>query len=52
MQELELLNTFKDITAYDVIPMENNLLLIGDNTLFQYTYSNNGVDLLSEFQLN
>jgi len=52
IEELELLNTFKDITAYDVIPMENNLLLIGDNTLFQYTYSNNGVDLLSEFQLN
>ena len=28
IEELELLNTFKDITAYDVIPMENNLLLI------------------------
>ena len=41
IEELELLNTFKDITAYDVIPMENNLLLIGENTLYQYTYSNN-----------
>ncbi|REE82944.1 hypothetical protein BX611_0220 [Lutibacter oceani] len=52
IEDLELLNTFKNITAFDVIPMENNLLLIGDNTLYQYSYSNNGVELLSEFQLN
>lgn len=52
IKNLELLNTFKNITAFDVIPMENNLLLIGDNTLFQYNYSSNGIDLLSEYHLN
>jgi hypothetical protein len=49
---IELLNTFKDLTAFDVIPMQNNLLLIGNNTLFQYNYSSSGLSLLSEFQLN
>ncbi len=52
IENLELLNTFIDIIAYDVIPKENHLLMIGDNTLFQYTYSANGLDLLSEFSLN
>tara|TARA_R110001583_G_scaffold163880_1_gene316328 strand:+ start:9464 stop:10744 length:1281 start_codon:yes stop_codon:yes gene_type:complete len=52
VENLEHIKTFKNITAFDVIPMENNLLLIGDNTLFQYNYSNNSLDLLSEYHLN
>ncbi len=52
VENLEHIKTFKNITAFDVIPMENNLLLIGDNTLFQYSYSNNSLDLLSEYHLN
>ena len=52
IEELELLNTFKNITAFDVIPRQNQLLLIGDNTLFQYNYSDNGLSLLSEYHLN
>lgn len=52
VENLEHLKTFKNITAFDVIPMANNLLLIGDNTLFQYSYSNNSLDLLSEYHLN
>ena len=52
IEDLELLNTFKNITAFDVIPMQNKLLLIGDNTLFQYNYSDNGLSLLSEYHLN
>jgi len=52
IESLKLLNTFKNINAFDVIPLENQLLLIGDNTLFQYKYFNNDITLLSEFQLN
>ena len=52
IENLELVNSFENIKAFDVIPLENQLLLIGDNTLYQYSYSSNGVDLLSEFELN
>lgn len=52
IESLKLLNTFKNIYAFDVIPLENQLLLIGDDTLFQYKYFNNSITLLSEFQLN
>ncbi len=52
IENLELLNTFENINAYDVIPMTNNLLMIGDNILYQYNYSDEGLDLLSEFPLN
>ena len=34
------------------IPLEDHLLLIGDNILFQYDYSENGLNLMSEFSLN
>lgn len=51
VENLELLNTFENINAFDVIPMDSHLLLIGDNTLFQYTYQNNTIDLLSTFSL-
>lgn len=52
IQNLKLLNHFKDVNSFDVIPTNNHLLLIGDNTLFQYNYSFDGLDLLSEFHLN
>jgi len=52
VDNLQLLNHFKNINTFDVIPLDNHLLLIGDNTLFQYSYSSDGLDLLSEFHLN
>jgi len=52
IDNLELLNTFKNLNAYDVIPLENHLLLVGDNILFQYNYADDGLNLLSEFSLN
>ncbi|WP_299670343.1 hypothetical protein [uncultured Polaribacter sp.] len=51
IENLELLHTFKNINAFDVIPTANQLLMIGDSVLYQYTYSNNGIQLLSEFSL-
>lgn len=52
IHNLKLLNHFKGINTFDVIPTNNHLLLIGDNTLFQYNYSLDGLALLSEFYLN
>jgi len=52
VSNLKLINHFKNINTYDVIPMENHLLMIGDKTLYQYNYSSNGLTLLSEFKLN
>ena len=51
VKNLKLLNHFKNITTYDVIPMEDHLLMIGDKTLYQYNYSSEGLTLLSQFLL-
>ena len=52
VSNLKLVNHFENINTYDVIPMENQLLMIGDKILYQYKYSNDGITLLSEFKLN
>ena len=52
VENLELLDHFKDINTYDVIPLDERLLMIGDNELFQYDYSDNGLELISKFSLN
>ena len=49
---LELIDHFPDINTYDVIPLEEVLLMVGDNTLFQYTYKGNEINLLNSFRLN
>ena len=49
---LELTDHFQDINTYDVIPLEEVLLMVGDNTLFQYIYKGNEINLLSSFSLN
>lgn len=50
--ELILEDHFPDVNAYDVIPMENVLVLIGENILRQYSYENNEINLISSFKLN
>lgn len=52
VEQLELISTFKNINTFDVIPLESHLLLIGDNTLYQYKYSGGNISLISEFHLN
>ncbi len=49
---LELVSHFENITAFDVIPLQNHLLLIGDEILYQYKYVNGIIEKLSEFNLN
>lgn len=46
------INHFKDINTYDVIPLPNSLLMIGDKVLNQYEYTQDNIRLLSSFQLN
>lgn len=49
--ELKSVGHFKDIVTYDVIPLESHLLMIGDKTLYQYTYEQSSISLLSSFSL-
>lgn len=49
--ELTLISSFEDIQAKDVIPLEEVLLMIGDEILYQYEYSENGINHLSTYQL-
>lgn len=52
VNDLKLLNHFEDIVTYDVIPLQNSLLMIGNKVLFQYEYLDNEIRLLSTFDLN
>jgi hypothetical protein len=52
VENLELIKTFSNITTFDVIPLSSHLLLIGENALYQYKYSDDGIELLSQFSLN
>ncbi|SNS31756.1 LVIVD repeat-containing protein [Dokdonia pacifica] len=51
-EDLVLIEVIEDINVFDVIPLENRLLAIAGNTLYQYTYEANGLSLLSEFVIN
>ena len=45
------LNHFKDINTFDVIPLETSLLMIGEETLYQYEYLASEIKLLSSLSL-
>ena len=48
-----LTETIDDVVAYDVIPLNSALLMIGDQILNQYQYTSNGsIRLLSSLSLN
>lgn len=51
-KDLKLVNTLKNIQAKDVIPLEDKLIMIGGNTIFQYQYNENNIGLISTFKLN
>ena len=51
-EDLILVNSLKDIRAQDVIPLENSLIMIGGNTLYQYDYMDNSIELISSYILN
>ncbi|WP_281337332.1 LVIVD repeat-containing protein [Flavobacterium eburneipallidum] len=49
---LQTTNQFKNINPFDVIPLDDKLLLVGQNTLFQYKYVQNNIELMSTFSLD
>ncbi len=52
IENLELINHFKDINTFDVIPLDSHLLMIGEDILYQYNYVDQGINLVSQFSLN
>lgn len=42
---------FPDVVTYDVIPLANNLLMVGDGIIYQYRYLESGLELLSSLSL-
>ena len=51
-EDIKLIDHFENINAFDVIPMGNKLLMIGKEVLYQYKYTDEGINLLSKFSLN
>jgi len=52
VDDLQLVDHFENINTYDVIPLEDHLLMIGEGMLYQYGYTEEGINLLSQFSLN
>nr|WP_298997363.1 hypothetical protein [uncultured Allomuricauda sp.] len=52
VEGLSLLNHFKDIVTFDVIPLENHLIMVGDEILYQYEYLDDKIRLISQIGLN
>ena len=50
--DLPQLNHFENVVTFDVIPMEEQLLMVGDGMLYQYEYLETEIRLISELQLN
>ena len=52
--ELNLVSVdhFNDVVTFDVIPLEETLLMVGDEVLYQYEYSENSISLLSTLHLD
>lgn len=52
VDELVLLDHFEDIVTFDVIPLQDHLLMVGDEILYQYEYLPAGIELISQLNLN
>lgn len=52
INDLRELDHFEDIVTFDVIPMENHLIMVGDGILYQYEYLEDGIRLLSQIGLD
>ncbi|MFK5973135.1 MAG: hypothetical protein QM485_07625 [Flavobacteriaceae bacterium] len=52
VEDLIALNHFEDINTFDVIPLENSLLMVGEDVLYQYEYLEGNIALISTLMLN
>ncbi len=48
---IEPLNHFEGIDTYDVIPMEDKLIMVGNKIVYQYRYVANDIELMSTLLL-
>lgn len=49
---LRQIQTFPNVHAKDVIPLNNSLLMIGNGVMYQYQYNDTELQLLSTYPLN
>jgi hypothetical protein len=49
--QLQTVATFSNVQATDVIPSEDVFLMIGDYTLYQYSYVDGSIQLISTYNL-
>ena len=49
---IEPLNHFEGIATYDVIPMEDQLIMVGNKIVYQYRYLDNDIELISTLPLD
>lgn len=52
IKNLVSLNHYENIITFDVIPMNESLIMIGDEILYQYRYLDNDIELISSMDLN
>ena len=51
IHNLQMLDHFEDVVTFDVIPLQNQLLMVGGDMLYQYEYNQDGISLLSTLPL-
>ncbi len=49
--DIKLIKKFENIQSKDVIPLDDKLIMIGDNVLYQYNYVGNSINLISTYAL-
>ena len=52
VENLVQLNHFEDVVTFDVIPLSNTLLMVGEDVFYQYEYQDNSLNLISTLPLN
>ncbi len=52
VENLVSLDHFENIITFDVIPLEETLLMVGDEVLYQYEYLDDSIELISTLNLN
>ncbi|HEA28958.1 MAG TPA: hypothetical protein ENH91_03015 [Leeuwenhoekiella sp.] len=50
--DLKLVKNKEELNIFDVIPLEDKLLMIGGQTLHQYNYTGTGISEISTYQMN
>lgn len=52
VENLVSLNHFENINTFDVIPLDDSLLMVGEQVLYQYKYLDDSIELMSTLDLN